>query len=491
MKSGSSYRYFKDLYLQMAHRNALRSVEWKPVAGTEEAGTPSAREGHMSCILADRYLVVTGGYTDDRMVHVKDLHHPEEDFVALEPSSPPTTPPEDDSSSNTNTLSFAYGATLTPINRHQALRFGGFRTCGYSSECSQVALLTISSVESDVGKCHLSAHWHVVPTNVMLRDARGELRPTIMKDEYLARAYHTATFLYDRYLLILGGMQSTKSIWDPAILDTQTWTWLLPPTSSSSSTVSNGGPSHPSPRHGHSTIWDVKRSRLLVFGGGNGNDLLRSGQDNTEVWSTTYDLCSSASGARSSAPKDTQSLSSSSLLDLTTAWRPVAEESNLSPAEALCLGRCHESHRVSPDTVLLLCGSGRPSTNGVLAFVSAPYFGLCWRKQRGKNNLPTVPHHPSFSPLDRTYPWTPSFVQQCKDRCPVRVLRPPVSSGTATLFSMVALPRNVPPPWVTCKFWIWRPLCNDRSVSFVRQVSVSHSFCPSQVSKLWSCVNGG
>ena len=37
-------------------------------------------------------------------------------------------------------------------------------------------------------------------------------------------------------------------------------------------------------------------------------------------------------------------------------------------AETLCLGRCHHGIRVSPDTVVLLFGSGRPSTNHVIAY---------------------------------------------------------------------------------------------------------------------------
>ena len=37
-------------------------------------------------------------------------------------------------------------------------------------------------------------------------------------------------------------------------------------------------------RHGHSVILDGNRNRLLLFGGGSGTDLLRSGRDNSEVW---------------------------------------------------------------------------------------------------------------------------------------------------------------------------------------------------------------
>jgi hypothetical protein len=40
----------------------------------------------------------------------------------------------------------------------------------------------------------------------------------------------------------------------------------------------------------------------------------------------------------------------------------------LSSAESLCLGRCHHGIKVTPDTAILLFGSGRPSTNGVIGY---------------------------------------------------------------------------------------------------------------------------
>jgi hypothetical protein len=41
---------------------------------------------------------------------------------------------------------------------------------------------------------------------------------------------------------------------------------------------------------------------------------------------------------------------------------------NLSPAESLCLGRCHNGLKIAPDTVLLMFGGGRINTNGVLGY---------------------------------------------------------------------------------------------------------------------------
>ena len=40
----------------------------------------------------------------------------------------------------------------------------------------------------------------------------------------------------------------------------------------------------------------------------------------------------------------------------------------MSPAEKLTLGRCHGAYRVSPDTILLAFGSGRPTTKSVLGY---------------------------------------------------------------------------------------------------------------------------
>ena len=46
----------------------------------------------------------------------------------------------------------------------------------------------------------------------------------------------------------------------------------------------------------------------------------------------------------------------------------LATPTILSPAESLCLGRCHVSHHVARDTVVLMFGSSKPSTNGMLGY---------------------------------------------------------------------------------------------------------------------------
>jgi hypothetical protein len=48
--------------------------------------------------------------------------------------------------------------------------------------------------------------------------------------------------------------------------------------------------------------------------------------------------------------------------------REASSPNRLTPAEKLNLGRCHGSHRIGGDTVLLVFGSGRPSCNSALGY---------------------------------------------------------------------------------------------------------------------------
>lgn len=151
----------------------------------------------------------------------------------------------------TQTAGFVYGATLTALEgpcdddmTYRAIRFGGFRGGGYTHETSQLALLTVRHVEGE----QPTARWEgMQPRNPQLA---------------MPRAYHTATLLNGRYLLVIGGMMWRESIIREAILDTYTWTWLDTPV--------NAGVRAPDGRHGHSIVLDNKRNRLVVFGGGNG-----------------------------------------------------------------------------------------------------------------------------------------------------------------------------------------------------------------------------
>lgn len=152
-----------------------------------------------------------------------------------------------------------------------------------------------------------------------------------------------------------------------AVLDTQTWAYV-------EKTISVGD-EKPSGRHGHSVILDSKRNRLVLFGGGNGTDLLRSGVDNAEVWELklgaswqenfeesfpwVWNKLHSNVDATRIGDDDNESNGNDNIME---------DSSSLSAAERLCFGRCHHGVKISMDMALLVFGSGRPSTNGMIGY---------------------------------------------------------------------------------------------------------------------------
>jgi len=346
----------KQRYLLQAYKDALPAVHWLGLRTSSAA--PSAREGHVACMFqvagySDRVIVVTGGYADDPSVYCKRVGattstttttsatRTGNDWVRVRP---------------TGRVGFTYGASLTRIGHATAVQFGGFQSGGYRGETNQVAVLTLSFSE----ETGLQATWRSVNCSTQ----SGNETASRIFASATARAYHTATLLQDRYLLVTGGMKGgSGSILDPVLLDVQTFTWM-------DQVAVGTGASRPSNRHGHSVVLDSCRNRLVLFGGGSGSDLLRSGTDNAQVWELATD-------------KD---WGSDLLATFPWEWRLVHDDQEedesvadndeensgkakkLTPAETLNLGRLHAGHRVSMSTIVFAFGSGRPSTNGVLAY---------------------------------------------------------------------------------------------------------------------------
>lgn len=165
-------------------------------------------------------------------------------------------------------------------------------------------------------------------------------------------------------------MTSEGSLLDEHILDTKTWTWT---------NISLSCIAEPAGRHGHSVIWDNRRDRLVMFGGGSGTDLIRSGVDNNEVWELKMKGIMPEDLQRSSCSNmwewnrlhgtNVQDEKDSSEEEEEDHEMEVYNENNQhTPAEALCLGRCHNGIKIAPDTALLMFGGGRINTNGVLGY---------------------------------------------------------------------------------------------------------------------------
>ena len=374
-------------FMLQAYKSALPKVKWIPL-DINNTFPVSAREGHISCVLngPDNYksLVLTGGFTDDEGITVLSLpsgyksHTKTWGWSRLMPERGCGT-------------SFVYGASLTALppidntanpNVHiaKAVRFGGFAGGGYSQETNEVWVLTIRDEEHSDGMLSQTASWERIRTS---------------GDPVSGRAYHTATLINDRYLVVIGGMTERGSVIEEFMLDTHTWTWI-------DLTLACKGA--PRGRHGHSVVHDTRRDRLVMFGGGSGTDLLRSGVDNDQVWELNLndmeipyvfddddmwkwnklhgddtsgdDEDSSidddeeyreddsneeeeADAKEGRNGDDEEDSTSSNINDTAT---------RISPTESLCLGRCHNGMKIAPDTVLFMFGSGHPNTNGVLGY---------------------------------------------------------------------------------------------------------------------------
>jgi len=391
----------------------------------DQSNSSMSGEDRQHAKLQERIVVITGGFSNDDSIYLIHAgtgticndtgdsgrrHH--WDMKRVDPMG--------------RGPSFAYGATLTALPTlysetaggdfprkltatMRAIRFGGFRAGGYSNETSQVVMLTVKQDANKVRKrqrrgkrerqhndysdgggdgdedswstweWHWNRPWEVgwsniTTTGMALGDDDEE---NSLERDFLSRAYHTSTLLMDRYLVVIGGMKSTGSILNEAVLDTKTWTWI------GNGCVAYGGDSmdsRPNGRHGHSVVLDDSRNRLVLFGGGSGSDLLRSGEDNSEVWELQLgDSRRDNEKFAESFPWKWKKLHEDSVIsnDDDNDDRSIVETtvdstgcgaSKLTPSESLCLGRCHHGIKISRDTVLMLFGSGRPSTNGLLAY---------------------------------------------------------------------------------------------------------------------------
>jgi hypothetical protein len=242
----------------------------------------------------------------------------------------------------------------------KAVRFGGFQGGGYSHETNDVWVLSLGSKWSAENGFIYSATWERIETTGILPKAR---------------AYHTATLIHDRYLVIIGGMTSEGSCMEEAILDTTTWTWF---------DISLASRGEPMGRHGHSTVWDNRRDRLVMFGGGSGTDLLRSGMDGNEVWELKMRGIIIPENLESSKmwewnrlhggmpSREDDSISREYRDDMDDSEDSEMEYEcdfdHLTLAESLCLGRCHNGMKIAPDTYLCVFGGGRVNTNNVLGY---------------------------------------------------------------------------------------------------------------------------
>ena len=308
----------KEQYIQKYLTDRCHSVKWYPV---EQDCSAEHREGHVAFLTNDdRYICLTGGFTGDTQLHCKDIQFDGDRSIWTQQEPPWGAG-----------VPMRYGASCTVVG-NRVFFIGGFEHGGYQGESCRVSVFTV--VDNVARDCRAN-----VPTKRLCPPSDVSVH-----DPYLSRAYHSATLLNNRYIFILGGMQSNQSILNPAIFDTETETWI---TENILDTTSNC----PDARHGHSAILDAKHNQIFLFGGGNGADLLRDGHDMPEVWCLYMD-----------------NYREDFMGSMPWKWGELYIDPSTTALQKLNLGRCHTAYQVSPSKVLFAFGSGRPSTNRVLVY---------------------------------------------------------------------------------------------------------------------------
>jgi hypothetical protein len=275
---------------------------------------PLPREGSAGCVWQPAHgLVCLGGWTDRGLSsQVTLLQLGEQGELSASPVAV----------RHMEMFQARYGHSLTACgDGDQLYVFGGMTAGGYSGELADLGSLD-AVYEEDAEQFTYRA----------VRPRAGTPWPG-------ARGYHSAcASACGRQLVIFGGIQDGAACAQLAVLDTGSQTWTLPAPEGDA----------PCARFGHSaTVFD---GGMWVVGGSNGGDLLRSGEDLTDIWR----------------------------LDLTALTWARMETANEPPFPAT-LGRCHSAVLVGHK--LLLFGGSAQTSNNVTALClrtltfSAPAIG--------------------------------------------------------------------------------------------------------------------
>ena len=276
---------------------------------------PLPREGSACCVWQSAgSVVVVGGWTDRGLASQVSLLQLQE-RGELQCTQAVVR--------HSQLFSARYGHSVTACGESggdEFYVFGGMTAGGYSGELADLGYLKAQYDEDAEPFCY-----HAVKETTPWPAARG---------------YHSAASSQcGRYLYIFGGIADGEACGQLAVYDTRARAWTLPAPEGEA----------PCARFGHSaTVFD---GGMWVIGGSTGGDLLRSGEDLTDVWR----------------------------LDLAALTWTRVEPANAPPFPAN-LGRCHSAVLVG-EQVLLFGGSAQTSSVvsafnlRTLAF-SAPAIGL-------------------------------------------------------------------------------------------------------------------
>ena len=260
-----------------------------------------------------------------------------------------------------------WGHTLTAVDSHTAVLFGGFGGDDTSAGIhSDTWLLRRVALTGDDGvpatRCGSQYSWEQLQTSA----ARQDHRPR-------ERAFHTATLVGGRWLVLAGGLGHSRSHEDAEVLDTVTWQYLPLGLLAIGPVCPTGGCA------GHLAAWLGDRG-MLVLAAGCGRGCSCNAADTCEcedVYRETTVVRRAVVSAAGAVP-------------------PTFEEVCTLPLPASCQARCPVYHRVGRT---VLCWGGNLGPNAgwsqffsrkVYALNTAPVDPRVWAWQE----LPAPPSTP-------------------------------------------------------------------------------------------------
>eukprot|EP00045_Choanoeca_perplexa_P010989 m.114251 g.114251 ORF g.114251 m.114251 type:complete len:528 (-) comp15471_c0_seq2:227-1810(-) len=265
----------KETYQHLHACHHLHQAYWLPSSGIADHSFARV-EGHAMASFDDRYVVLTGGFTnrgitqDVCVVDMADFSQPKGLQCFIKPNddgSPSSTLEAEKPLRQFDESYFAhhggqdvYGHTLTHLGNGRFLRYGGCVHGGYYGAVANPVVFDVVVDEES-----MSATVQLLPTPPHLEHGFG---PSCYHSVY-PWPNHSNLFVF------VGGLVEDTPHAKVAILDVATWSWLE---------VSLADEELPQPEGRYGFSGGVVDDKLFILGGCTEGDIRRAGEDCRDGW---------------------------------------------------------------------------------------------------------------------------------------------------------------------------------------------------------------